>query len=142
MTEATRRRRFRWLRHVAWVVAVNAAVVLAAAIFFFGTGLGNPLIRRVLVRRLETMTGGRVELRTLSIKWLSLRATVKGLVIHGREPSGTEPLFTAEEAQAGLRIDSFWGHKVSLDGLLVRQPRIHIRIEKNGITNIPSPRRP
>ena len=142
MTRESRVRRFRWLRHVAWVAAVNVFFVLAAVIFFFGSGLGNPLIRRLLVKRLERLTGGRVELRTLSIKWLSLRATVKGIEIHGLEPAGTEPLFTAEEAQAGIRIDSLWGHKVSLDALMVRQPRVHIRIEKNGSTNVPKPRSP
>jgi translocation and assembly module TamB len=142
MTQASRKRKFRWLRHVVWVVGVNIFLVLAAGIFFFGSGLGNPLIRRVVVRRLEALTGGRVEVRTISIKWLSLRATLKGFEIHGLEPAGTEPLFTAEEVQAGLRIDSFWGRKVALDGLFVRQPHIHIRIGKNGVTNVPTPRRP
>ncbi|HEY2353251.1 MAG TPA: translocation/assembly module TamB domain-containing protein [Candidatus Acidoferrum sp.] len=141
MTEASRKRKFRWLRHLAWLVAVNIFLVVAATIFFFGSGLGNPLIRRLAVRRLEALTGGRVELRTLSIKWLSLRVTVKGLVIHGLEPKGTEPLFVAETVLAGLRIDSFWGRKVSLDGVYISQPRIHLRIEKNGSTNVPKPHR-
>jgi translocation and assembly module TamB len=140
MTRASRLRKLRWLRHVGWVLVVNVSVVLALAIFFFGSGLGNPLIRRIVVRRLEDLTGGRVELRTLSIKWLSLSATLKGLEIHGLEPAGTEPLFASEEVQASLRIDSLWGRKVLLDGLMVRQPRVHIRVGKNGITNVPTPR--
>jgi len=37
------------------------------------------------------MTGGKVELRALSIQWLAMRATIKGLVIHGKEHAGTEP---------------------------------------------------
>jgi translocation and assembly module TamB len=142
MTQASRRKKLRWLRHVAWVVAVTVFLAVAAVVFFFGSGLGNPLIRRVVVRRLEALTGGRVELRTISIRWLSLRATLKGLEVHGLEPAGTEPLFYTEEVQAGLRIDSFWGRKVSLDALTVKQPRIHIRVGKNGETNVPSPRRP
>jgi translocation and assembly module TamB len=142
MTEASRKRKFRWVRHIAWVAGINAFLVLAAVTFFFGTGLGNPLIRRVLVRRIEKLTGGRVELRTLSINWLSLRATIKGLEVHGREPAGTEPLFTSEEVQAGLRIDSFFGRKVSLDKLFIGKPRIHIRVESNGTTNIPTLQRP
>ena len=51
-------------------------------------------------------------------------------MIHGREPAGTEPLFSAEEVHAGLRMDSFWGRKVSLDALFVQQPRIHVRVKK------------
>jgi translocation and assembly module TamB len=142
MSEAGRNRKIQWLRHVAWVSAVVVFLVLTVLVIFLGSGAGDPLIRRVLVRRLQALTGGRVELRTMSIDWLSLRAKVKGLEIHGLEPAGTEPLFAAEEVDAGLRIDSWWGRKVSLGSLIVRQPHVHIRIEKNGLTNLPTPRRP
>lgn len=127
-----------WIIHTPWVLAVLA---LLAIIVFFGSGAGNPLLTRLLVSRLEKATGGKVELRALSIQWLAMRATIKGLVIHGREPLGTEPLFTAEEVQAGLRIDSFWGRRISLDELVVQKPRAHIRVEKNGTTNVPEPPR-
>ncbi len=106
-------------------------------------GLGNPLLRRRLgCGACKLFTGGRVELRTISVSWLSLRATLKGLEIHGLEPAGTEPLFASEEVKAGLRIDSFWGRKISLDDLYVLQPHLHIRVEKNGVSNVPIPRRP
>jgi len=142
MNQATRTRKFRWLRHVAWVSAVTLFLALTAVVIFFGSGSGNPLIRRVVIRRLQALTGGRVELRTISINWLSLRATLKGLEVHGLEPADTEPLFASEEVNAGLRIDSWWGRKVSLNSLVVHQPHIHIRIGKNGVTNIPTPPRP
>jgi translocation and assembly module TamB len=128
-----------WIIHTPWVLAVMG---LLAIVVFFGSGAGNPLLTRLLVSRLERMTGGKVELRALSIQWFAMRATIKGLVIHGREPAGTEPLFTAEEVQAGLRIDSFWGRRISLDELVVQKPHVHIRVEKNGRTNVPEPPRP
>ena len=142
MTQETRRRKWRWLRHVAWVLAAKAfliLLILTGVAIFFGSGAGNPLIHRYIVRTLEKKTGGQVALRNISIRWLSLEITLKGLVIHGREPAGTEPLFAADEVQAGLRIDSFWGHKVSLNDLLVQRPQVHIRIEKNGSSNVPLP---
>jgi len=138
MSEATLRSKWRWLRHVAWVLSAKIAVILIVAIVFFGSGAGNPLIRRFAIRRLHSMTGGQIEIRSLSIQWLSLQATLKGLVIHGQEPAGTEPLFAAEEVQAGLRIDSFWGRKVSLSTLVVREPHVHVRVDKNGVTNVPA----
>src|SRR6266850_5825590 len=95
-----------------------------------------------ITHRLEVMTGGKVELRSLSIQWLAMRATLKGLVIHGKEPAGAEPLFSAEEVQAGLRIDSIWARKVSLDELQVQKPHVHIRVDKNGTSNVPAPPRP
>src|SRR3981189_3660771 len=141
MTQETRRRKWRWLRHVAWVLGAKIFLIVTGLMIFFGSGAGNPLLSRLLVSRLERMTGARVELRGLSIRWFAMRASIKGLVIHGREPVGTEPLFTAEEVQADLRIDSFWGRKISLNELVVQQPHVHIRVEKNGTTNVPAPPR-
>src|ERR1700688_4236469 len=142
MNHVSRSRKFRWLRHVAWVSAVAIFLAATAVVVFFGSGDGNPLIPPILVRRLQALTGGRVELRSISIHWLSLRATLKGLEIHGLEPARTEPLFTAEQLDAGLRIDSWWGRKVLLDSLVVHRPHVHIRIGKNGVTNVPKPPRP
>ena len=141
MSMQTRRREWRWLKHLVWVCSVTLVLAIAAVVVFFGSGAGNPLLRRVLIRRLQSATGARVELRSISIRWLALRATLKGLTIHGSEPPGTEPLFSAERVDAGLRIDSFWGRKVSLDDLVIEKPQVHIRVEKNGTTNIPSPPR-
>src|SRR6195256_5424259 len=142
MTQETRRRKWRWLRHVAWVFVAKIFLIVTGLVIFFGSGAGNPLLSRLLISRLERMTGGKVELRALSIRWFARRATIKGLVIHGREPAGTEPLFTAEEVQADLRIVSFWGRRISLDELVVQKPHVHIRVEKNGTTNVPAPPRP
>src|SRR5271168_45547 len=101
MKRETRHPIWSWIIHTPWVLMVLG---ILSVIVFFGSGAGNPLLSRLLVSRLERMTGGKVELRSISIQWLGMRATIKGLVIHGREPAGTEPLFTAEEVQAGLRI--------------------------------------
>src|SRR6266852_6927038 len=141
MTRETRRGKWRWLRHVAWVLGAKIFLIVTGLMIFFGSGAGNSLLTRLLVSRLERMTGGKRELHALSIHWFAMRATIKGLVIHGREPAGTEPLFTAEEVQAGLRIDSFWGRRISLNELVVQKPRVHIRVEKNGATNVPEPPR-
>src|SRR5215471_12931514 len=127
-----------WVIHTPWVLAVLA---ILGVIIFFVSGAGNPLIQRLLIARLERATGGKVEFRAMSIRWLAMRVTLNHLVIHGNEPAGVEPLFTADEVQAALRIDSFWGQRVSLNELLVQQPNIHIIVGKNGGTNVPSPRR-
>jgi translocation and assembly module TamB len=138
VSESTVHRKWRWLRHVAWVLAAKITLIAIAAIIFFGSGAGNPLIRRFVIRRIHSMTGGQAEIRSLSIRWLTLHASIKGLVIHGNEPAGTEPLFAAEEVSAALRIDSFWGRKISFSEIVVRGPHVHIRAEKNGATNIPA----
>ena len=139
MKRNTRHPIWSWIIHTPWVLAV---IGILSVIAFFGSGAGNPLLSRLITRRLESMTGGKVELRGLSVQWLAMHATLKGLVIHGKEPKSSEPLFFAEEVQAGLRIDSFWGRKVSLDELLVQKPHVHVRVEKDGSTNVPAPPHP
>ncbi|PYT78936.1 MAG: hypothetical protein DMG40_18285 [Acidobacteria bacterium] len=128
-----------WVIHTPWVLAVLG---ILAVVLFFGSGSGNPLLQQLLISRLERTTGGKVELRTMSIRWLAMRMTIRGLVLHGNEPSGTEPFFSADEVQAALRIDSLWGRRISLNELLVQQPHVHILVGKNGATNVPTPVRP
>src|SRR5215471_11302279 len=81
-TAQTIRRKWRWLRHVAWGLTGNVLLVIIAVVVFFGSGAGNPFLRRLAIRRIDSITGGRAEIRSLSIQWLSLRATVKGFVLH------------------------------------------------------------
>jgi translocation and assembly module TamB len=137
MKRETRHPIWSWIIHTPWVLTVLGILAVMA---FFGSGAGNPLLSRLITHRLERMTGGKVELRALSVAWLGMRATLKGLVIHGKEPAGTDPLFSAEEVQASLRIDSLWGRRVSLDELTIKKPHVHIRIDRNGATNLPAPR--
>ena len=102
MTSQTRQRKWRWLRHVAWVLGAKASLILLVLIgvaTFFGSGAGNPIIQRYIVHNLEKATGGKVALKSISIHWLSLKITMKDLVIHGWQPAGTEPLFAADEVQ-------------------------------------------
>ncbi len=128
-----------WVIHTPWVLATLA---ILAVIIFFGSGAGNPLIKQAIIQRIESATGGKTEIKGLSIRWLSLDATLKGLVIHGKEPAGTEPLVAVDEVAFGLRVDSFWGRKISLDELAIKKPRIHIRVDAHGATNVPAPPRP
>ena len=137
MSKESRRARIRWLEHVLWVLGTWTVLALALVVIAVGSGLANPLLRRLLIERVHALTGAQVEIRTVSVGWFSLDATVRGLVLHGTEPKGTEPLLSVEEARIGLQVDSFWGRKISLKELTLKEPRVHIRVEKNGENNLP-----
>src|SRR5229473_1561978 len=138
MTKESRRKKILWLEHFFWVLGTWTLLGVAITVIGLGSGLLNPVLRHFLVNRLQNLTGSRVEVRTVSIGWFSLTANVNGLVIHGKEPPSTEPLLSAEQAKLGLRIDSFWGRRVSLNDLVLVQPRVHLRVEKDGSNNLPA----
>ena len=138
MSKESRWRRILWLEHLLWVLGTWALLLVALGVIALGSGLANPLLRHLLISRIEALTGAPVEIRTVSVNWFSLNATVNGLVIHGKEPKDTEPLFTADQARVGLRIDSFWGRRVGLNDLILVAPHLHVRVEKNGASNLPT----
>ena len=138
MTKESRLKKILWLEHLIWMLSTWTLFGVALAVIALGSGLANPVLRHFLVNRLQNLTGSRVEVRTVSVGWFSLTATVKGLVIHGKEPESTEPLFSTEQAKLGLRIDSFWGRRVSLNDLVLVQPRVHLLVQKDGSNNLPA----
>src|SRR6266436_6640681 len=111
MTKESRRKRILWLEHFFWVLGTWTLFGVAIAVIGLGSGLLNPVLRHFLVN---------------------------GLLIHGKEPPSTEPLLSAEQAKLGLRIDSFWGRRVSLNDLVLVQPRVHLRVDKDGSNNLPA----
>ncbi|MGA2482497.1 MAG: translocation/assembly module TamB domain-containing protein [Candidatus Acidiferrales bacterium] len=130
------------LRHVLWVALVSVVLGAAAILFLVESGAADRMLRGLIVRRLAAITGGQVELRSFVMDWRHLRPTLSGLTIHGREPAGTPPFFSADTLVAGLRIDSFWGRKFSLENLSIERPQIHLRIDSDGSSNVPLPKRP
>jgi len=141
MTKESRWRKILWVEHALWLLGVWTLAALAIGVIALGSGLLNPLLRHLLINRVQNLTGAKVEVRTVSVGWFSLNATVNGLVIHGKEPADTEPLFSAEQAKIGLRIDSFWGRRVSLNDLVVVSPRVHLLVQKDGSNNLPEIKR-
>jgi translocation and assembly module TamB len=131
---ASRHPIWNWVIHTPWVLGV---IALLSLIIFFGSGAGNPLLKRLVTARLESMTGAKVEIDSLSVEWLKLRLTLNGIVLHGTEPSNAEPLFSAGKIDLELRIDSFWGRKVSLDELSLWKPRVHFFLGSDGRSNLP-----
>src|SRR5580700_3151969 len=96
-------------------LCVLLAVSLAIAVgYMIASGLADRWARKTIVDGLEKTTGARVELGNFHFSWRSLTARFDGLTLHGREPAGSPPLFHADLLQFDIRIESFWGRKVSL----------------------------
>src|SRR5260370_16571012 len=114
MTSPPKKSRWRRLRQVLFVMLGIVLLAAAAGIIFIWTGAADRVARRAIVHRLETMTGGTVELQRFHFDWWHFRADLWGLVIHGREPSGTPPFFQASQLPLPIRLDSFFPKTDSL----------------------------
>ena len=131
-------------RWIAWVtgavVLVGVAVLVAVAVY--ESGFLERSIRDILVSRLEQATGARVEIGASRLHLWNLHAEIDNLTLHGLEASSQPPLFHADHVEVGIQILSFFERKVALDELIVRHPQVAVRIDRDGHSNLPTPRRP
>lgn len=125
------------LKHGVGLFAALATTIGLALFYVIGTGLADHWARRAIMQRLEETTGARVTLGNFHFDWRSFGARFDGLTLRGSEPAGTPPLFHADRLLVGIRVESFWGRKISLGNVEMSHFSAHIRIEPGGSTNIP-----
>ncbi|MGA3159609.1 MAG: translocation/assembly module TamB domain-containing protein [Terracidiphilus sp.] len=139
----SRLRRF-FLRHLPLSVAVIAillAVTTIALYFAASSAAFENFVRRRMVNRLETATGGRVEIASFHWSLLNLQAEAGGLVIHGLEAPGEAPYAQVERVRAKLSVLGFLSPRIQLDDLEISQPQFHLIVYPDGSTNQPQPRK-
>ncbi len=132
--------KLRW-HHWLLGVLLLCAVIAGAIIGTFETGLAERWMRQKIVSEIDARTGMRAEIQSLHLQVWNLHVEIRGLTLHGLEPTSSEPLFHADRVDATVRVVSFLRHQVALDRLLIDRPEVAILIDKNGHSNIPSPRR-
>ena len=128
----------RWSRRAL----LGIAAIIAVALVIFETGLADHWLRGYAVRKIAESTGARVELGALHFKLWGLRAELDDLTLHGLEAADQPPLFHADRIEASVRVISFFGREFALEKLIVDRPQTSVRIDRQGHSNIPSPRRP
>ncbi len=140
----SRLRRF-FLRHVPLTVA-GLSVLLALTViglFFWASSQGfENLVRKELVLKLETATGGRVEIASFHWRLLNLEAEADGVVIHGLEGPGEAPYAQIERLRVQVSILNLWTARIHLRSLEVLRPALHLIVYPDGTTNQPQPRKP
>ena len=128
------------LRRALVILALILVVIGAGLAGIVWSGLADRWTRSVIVKQIEQATGGRVELKAFHLDWMSLRADIEQLTVHGTEPEGTPPLFHAERLVVDLRVVSFLRRKIALDEVRLDRPEVYLRIDADGRTNYPGPK--
>jgi len=132
------KRKFGLKHGLALFVALAVMAGLALA-YVIASGLADRWARQTIVEQLTRATGARVDLGNFHFGWRSLAARFDGLTLHGREPAGGPPLFHADLLEFDLRIESFWGRKISFGNVIMKNVSAHVRVAKDGSTNLPGP---
>jgi translocation and assembly module TamB len=140
----SRLRRF-FLRHLPLSVAglVILLSVTTIGLYFAASSAGfENFIRRQMVLKLETATGGRVEIASFHWHLLTQEAEAGGLVIHGLEAPGEAPYAQAESVRVRFSVLGFLSPRILLRDLTIVKPQLHLIVYADGSTNQPQPRKP
>ncbi|MGB6875628.1 MAG: translocation/assembly module TamB domain-containing protein [Candidatus Acidiferrales bacterium] len=121
------------------VLLVVGIIVILAVIL--NTGTADRWARGYIIKKIESSTGARTELRAFHFRLRGLTAELDGFTMHGREGPGLPPFFYADRIRVGVHIISLLRHKISLSNVELSQPSIFIRIDENGQSNVPVPPR-
>jgi translocation and assembly module TamB len=129
-------------RVIAAGVVVLALVIFAAGVVFWYVSSGRlgDRIRAQAVAALDKATDGHAAIARFAFDWRTLTAEMGGVVIHGTEPAGAAPLFTADRITVRFRIASFLARKVDLLSVAVEHPQVHLIVSPDGSTNLPHPK--
>ena len=102
MSERSRTPR-RWHPVRVPIYAACALVALAgAAYIILSSAWFRHRLEERMVRGLEDVTGGRVELSGFAFRPLILQVRIRELIVHGKEAAGGPPLFAAERVEVEI----------------------------------------
>lgn len=121
-----------------WLLLV--LLPLAALLGLWGllhSGWGNRYLKQQSILAVDRATGGRLSLGAIEVNFLGGRLIAKDLVLRGTETDNEAPLFQARSLEVGLHIWTLLRRELDLRSLDLEEPKVHIRINSDGSTNIP-----
>ena len=127
-------------RKLLIALATIALMGSGAVVWFLQSGWINRYVIERAQAEVEKLTGAKLELGQVRIDPWRGKATIDGVVLHGKEAAGEQPLFTAREVTIDARISSFSRDKIDLRGLTLKEPRFRLITYSDGTTNLPGPK--
>jgi translocation and assembly module TamB len=132
-------------RHRFWKSLLAGAafllLLLGLAIWYTTTSSFQAVVRQRLVSKLESVTGGRVELGGIHTIPFRFQVEVRDLTIHGRETAGEVPYVHVDSVVARVKVISVLGVEMGFRSLVLDHPVVHIVWYPDGSTNQPEPRK-
>jgi len=137
-----RSHRKRRLLFIGFCIIGMVVAIPLAAYLWASSNAAQEIVRRRMVALLEQSTGGHAQITSFHWRLLNLEAEADGLVLHGTEPPGEQPLAQADSLRASLSILGLWSPRILLRDLTIVHPAVHVMVFPDGSTNVPHPRKP
>ncbi|MEO6120222.1 MAG: translocation/assembly module TamB domain-containing protein [Terriglobales bacterium] len=123
----------------AIIAGIFLLVVLAAA-FYLRSETFQMQVRDRVVEELESITGGRVELKRFTWNLSQLEFVGEDLTIHGLEPEGVAPYAHIDYLKIRIKVLSVFQREIGLRFVGATRPKLHIIVNPDGTTNQPVPK--
>ena len=127
-------------RIVGWTfvgIGLLLIVLIAAAALLLHSQRFHEYVLAKIEQTASESTGGKVTIQSFNFHWSNLSADIYGLVIHGREKPGTQPLLAVDRLFVDVRIISLLHKQVDLNEIVVDHPVVRYISYPDGTSNIP-----
>jgi translocation and assembly module TamB len=134
-----------WKRILGWTlgsILLLIVIVFVGGYFLLNSSRFHEYVIGKVEQTASEATGGRVELQGYDFHLSTLTVNLYGILIRGTEGPEAAPLVAADKLTAKLKILSVLHHDVNLRELLLEHPVVHLVVDKEGRTNVPSPNAP
>jgi len=131
-----------WKRRIG-----RAAVALAIFIVLVAVGaylyLKSASFQRFALHKIgeaaDSATGGKTTVARLDFSLSTLTANLYDITVRGREVADQPPLLHADKLTVRVKIQSILHPRISLREVLIEHPVVHIQVNPQGASNLPSP---
>ena len=130
-----------FFKAMAWIAlgltAVTLIVAIGVAILLNNARFHNYLLRTAEAQAAESL-GVRVQLQNFALHLADLSLDLYGVTIDGASPYPNPPLLQADHVQTSVRIVSILSKTWYLTSFRLDHPVVHVFVDSNGISNIPT----
>jgi translocation and assembly module TamB len=131
-----------WKRVIGWTFAALLGLLIVTAVggyFYLKSRSFEHFALAKIAQQADQATGGRTSVGGLDFSLKTLTANLYDITLRGTEADDRPPLLHADKLTVQVRIDSLWHQKFTLRELLIRNPVVHVQVNRDGKNNVPTP---
>ncbi|MCI0349666.1 MAG: translocation/assembly module TamB domain-containing protein [Acidobacteriales bacterium] len=124
---------------VELIIGLTMLALFVFAGWYLTSPQFNQYVRNRIVTELETLTGGKVEIKDLRWNLAGLTFDVQDVTVRGKEAPNEVPFAHVDSLHVQAKILSLVQRRIGLVRLVAERPVIHIIVYPDGTTNRPEP---